>query len=59
MPDRLNIYTLEEVAQVFKVSLRTVYRWVESGQLKASKLGHKTYRVFEADLINFMKDHRI
>lgn len=58
MPSNLNIYTLEEVAQVFKVSLRTVYRWVESGQLKSSKLGRKTYRVFEKDLIDFMNKHR-
>jgi len=58
MASNLNIYTLEEVAQVFKVSLRTVYRWVESGQLKSSKLGRKTYRVFEKDLIDFMNKHR-
>jgi len=38
--------------------LRTVYRWVESGQLKSSKLGRKTYRVFEKDLIDFMNKHR-
>ncbi|MBU1164657.1 helix-turn-helix domain-containing protein [Patescibacteria group bacterium] len=58
MSSNLNIYTLEEVAQVFKVSLRTVYRWVESGQLKSSKLGRKTYRVFEKDLVDFMNKHR-
>ncbi|RJR31603.1 DNA-binding protein [Candidatus Parcubacteria bacterium] len=58
MKNLIPIYTLEEVAQVFKVSLRTVYRWVESGQLKSSRLGHKTYRVFEKDILEFMNKNR-
>ncbi|PIS04596.1 MAG: hypothetical protein COT81_05625 [Candidatus Buchananbacteria bacterium CG10_big_fil_rev_8_21_14_0_10_42_9] len=56
---RDNILTLEEVAEVFKVSMRTVYRWVASGELEVSKIGHKTYRVFESDVIKFMKSRRM
>jgi len=48
---------LEEVAGIMKVSLKTVYRWVSSKQLRAAKIGHKTYRVFEKDLIKFIHDH--
>ncbi|MFA6215054.1 MAG: helix-turn-helix domain-containing protein [Patescibacteria group bacterium] len=51
------ILTLEEVAGIMKVSLKTVYRWVSSKQLRAAKIGHKTYRVFEKDLIKFIHDH--
>ena len=51
------ILTLEEVSKIMKVSLKTVYRWVGSGKLRAAKLGHKTYRVLEKDLVKFINDH--
>ena len=51
------ILTLEEVAKAMKVSQKTVYRWVSSRKLRAAKIGHKTYRVFEKDLIRFINDH--
>jgi len=51
------ILTLEDVAKVMKVSLKTVYRWVSSKKLRAAKIGHKTYRVLEGDLIQFVNDH--
>tara|TARA_Y100000310_G_scaffold314736_1_gene364395 strand:+ start:223 stop:399 length:177 start_codon:yes stop_codon:yes gene_type:complete len=52
-----NVLTLEEVAKIMKVSLKTVYRWVGSKKLRAAKIGHKTYRVLEKDLIKFINDH--
>ena len=51
------ILTLEEVAKIMKVSLKTVYRWVGAKKLRAAKFGHKTYRVLEKDLIKFINDH--
>ena len=57
MSDR--ILTIEEVAKLMKVSLKTVYRWVSAGQLPAAKIGYKTYRVFEGDLIRFLKRHML
>ena len=53
---RYNVYTLEEVAKIMKVSLKTVYRWVSAKKLKAAKIGHKTYRVVEKDLVKFIND---
>lgn len=53
MPDR--ILTIEEVAKSMSVSLKTVYRWISAGQLPAAKIGYKTYRVFEKDLIKFLR----
>ena len=38
-----------------KVSLKTVYRWINARQLPAAKIGYKTYRVFEKDLMNFLR----
>jgi len=49
--------TLEDVAKIMKVSLKTVYRWVSARKLRAAKIGHKTYRVLEKDLIQFVNDH--
>jgi len=51
------ILTLEEVAKIMKVSQKTVYRWVSAKKLKAAKIGHKTYRVLEKDLMKFVDDH--
>ena len=42
-----------------KVSLKTVYRWISAGELRAAKIGHKTYRVFEKDLVAFLESHMI
>lgn len=52
-----DILTIEEVARVLKVSKRTVYRWVDSGDLKVARIGRKTYRVFESDLNRFIRKY--
>ena len=51
------ILTLQEVAKIMQVSQKTVYRWVAAKQLKAAKIGHKTYRVMQRDLIRFINNH--
>lgn len=51
------ILTLEEVAKIMKVSQKTVYRWVAAKKLRAAKIGHKTYRVLEKDLMKFIENH--
>jgi len=51
------ILTLEEVAKIMKVSQKTVYRWVAAKKLRAAKIGHKTYRVLEKDLMSFINNH--
>lgn len=40
---------------MLKVSTRTVYRWIDSGDLKVARIGRKTYRVFESDLKKFIR----
>lgn len=54
-----HILTPEEVARIMKVSLKTVYRWISAGKLEASQVGYKTYRIFEQDLILFMKKTKV
>ena len=50
-----DIYTIKEVSAMLKINIRTVYRWIESGDLRAAKFGRKTYRIFENDLKSFVK----
>ncbi len=52
-----DILTIQEVAKALKVSKRTVYRWIEAGDLKAARIGRKTYRVFESDLNKFIRKY--
>ncbi|MDE2218713.1 MAG: helix-turn-helix domain-containing protein, partial [Patescibacteria group bacterium] len=33
------LFTIEEIAEILRVHTRTVTRYIESGRLKASKLG--------------------
>ena len=48
--------TLPEVAERLKVSRRTVYRWIKSGDLKAYQFGRE-YRITESALKNFLEAH--
>ena len=43
-----DVYTIAQVALKLGVSTKTVYRYIESGKLKATKLGQ--WRVKEEDL---------
>ena len=46
------IYKVREVADMFKVTPFTVYRWIYQGKLKAIK-GGKMVRITEKDLLKF------
>jgi excisionase family DNA binding protein len=50
-------YTLSEIAEKLKVSYRTVYRWVQAGELAAYKLKGE-YRITERDLKEFLEARR-
>ncbi len=49
--------TLPEVAEQLKVSRRTVYRWIKSGDLDAYQFGRE-YRITESALKDFLEAHR-
>ena len=46
-----NCYTLQEVAELLRVSERSVYRYIDGGKLKATKIGH--WRITKKDLDTF------
>jgi putative molybdopterin biosynthesis protein len=50
----IKVYTLQEVANIIRVSRQTIYNYVTAGRLKATKYG-KEYRVTEEDLQEFIK----
>lgn len=54
----MQFYTLKEVSEMLKVSMTTIYRYVESGKLGAVKIGN-SYRVTDEDLRKFIDDCRV
>lgn len=49
----IKVYTLEEVAEIVKLTRRTLYAYVKAGKLKAVKMG-KYWRVSEKALNDFI-----
>ena len=52
--DDIKIYTLDEVAEMFKVTRQTIYNYITAGRLSASKIGRE-YRVTDADIKEFLE----
>lgn len=50
----IKVYTVEEIAELMKVTKTTVYSYIKRGELKAKKIG-KYYRVTEANLKEFLE----
>ena len=48
------LFTIEETAKILRVSSRSVNRYIESGKLKASKIG--SWRITEVDLQKFLEN---
>jgi excisionase family DNA binding protein len=46
-----------EVAEIMRVSPKTVYMWISTGQLKALDLGHRTKRVRGDEFKRFLREH--
>lgn len=55
---RPKVLTPEEISQIMKVNIMTIYRWIKAGKLKASKITRRTYRILEKDFNNFLKKYR-
>lgn len=53
--ENIKLYTLQEVADILRLSRQTIYNYVTAKRLKATKYG-KEYRVTEEDLQDFIKN---
>ena len=51
--EALKVYTLDEVADILKITRRTLYTYIKTGKLKATKIG-RYWRVSEAALQDFV-----
>jgi excisionase family DNA binding protein len=49
--------TTEEVAKELKVNVKTVRKWISSGELEASQMG-KGYRISRHDLLAFAEKRK-
>ncbi len=50
----MNLLTIREVAKILRVSERSVLRYIESGRLRASRIGQ--WRIKQSDLEEFLKE---
>ncbi|MED0671179.1 helix-turn-helix domain-containing protein [Aneurinibacillus aneurinilyticus] len=48
------LYSVTEVADMFKVDVNTVYLWLKEKKISAVKLGGTTWRIREQDLKLFI-----
>jgi excisionase family DNA binding protein len=53
-PPLPQFYTPADIADRLKVTRRTVYTYIHSGQLPATKVGPKQFRITVADLAAFL-----
>lgn len=51
----IRVYTLDEVAEIMKLTKRTLYNYIAAGTLKAVKMG-KYWRVSEENLQAFISN---
>lgn len=41
----IELLTIQQVAEWAKVSPKTIYRWIETGQIPVAKFVNRTYRI--------------
>lgn len=51
--EKREFYTAEEVAEMLKVNIMTIYRYIKAGKIKAFKLG-KNFRIEKVELDHFL-----
>ncbi len=51
----LKAYTTDEVAEILKVTKRSVYNYLKTGELKGTKLG-RDYRITQKELERFIEE---
>lgn len=52
------MYTCAEIADEYRVTIRTVYDWIKAGRLAAVKIG-KSFRVKESSLKAFEQGKQV
>jgi excisionase family DNA binding protein len=55
MAQQNEFYTIPEIAKKLKVSPSTVWRWVKAKKLPACRVGEKSVRVHERDVVKLLQ----
>ncbi len=50
---------VQEVARLLNVSKWTIYRWIEEGRLRATKIGGSSLRVFQASVEDLIGNAKV
>lgn len=50
--------TADDVAKIMRVSLKTVRKWVQSGDLASIPIGSREYRISRSDLEAFIEERK-
>lgn len=50
---------VQEAAGLLRVSKWTIYRWIDEGRLRASKIGRGSLRVFRASVTTLVEENRL
>lgn len=53
------MYTIQEVADMMKVSGRTVRNWIDRDGLPAFPIGKRGYRIAKSDLLTFIHARKL
>jgi excisionase family DNA binding protein len=56
--NRSVIYTLKDMANMFHVSVRTIYNWIDDGRFSYVKVGSKTF-VTQTQLDEFLQANEV
>ena len=49
------LFRPDELAAIFRVSKRVIYRWIETGELEAVRIGKNTLRVKRRDAVSIVR----
>ena len=52
------LLTVNEVADVLRISVRAVFQHIAEGNIPRLKFGHRTTRILRSDLEKFIDDRR-
>jgi len=55
IPIEKTLFRVEEAAELLLVSRWTIYRWVEQGRLRGTKIGKSSLRIFRDSIISLIE----
>jgi len=55
---KLVFYSIKEISEMFNIHRNTIKKLIDSGELKASKIGG-SYRVLEKNLYEYLEKNKV